>query len=110
MRQRPADRRHVMDNEMHPPLREIGPAVADHFVARIDHGSSMLPCPPTGCLAFWGDTTNGERIPWGKPWDRQPVSGKLRRKLGVSPGFAAYFPACTGGNAGVSSPIEALSK
>src|ERR1017187_3285777 len=28
----------------------------------------------------------------GKPWDRQPVSGKLRRKLGVSPGFAAYRP------------------
>src|ERR1017187_7503053 len=26
----------------------------------------------------------------GKPWDRQPVSGKLRRKPGVSPGFAAY--------------------
>src|ERR1035438_7863238 len=25
----------------------------------------------------------------GKPWDRQPVSGKLRRELGVSPGFAA---------------------
>ena len=24
----------------------------------------------------------------GKPWDRQPVSGRLRRKLGVSPGFA----------------------
>src|ERR1039458_8046484 len=31
-----------------------------------------------------------QRLPWGKPWDRQPVSGKLRRKLGVSPGFAAY--------------------
>src|ERR1019366_25130 len=31
-----------------------------------------------------------QRFPWGKPWDRQPVSGKLRRKLGVSPGFAAY--------------------
>src|ERR1017187_1512230 len=27
--------------------------------------------------------------PVGKPWDRQPVSGKRRRKLGVSPGFAA---------------------
>src|ERR1035441_3028215 len=25
--------------------------------------------------------------PVGKPWDRQPVSGKLRRKLGVSPGL-----------------------
>src|ERR1035438_1519061 len=56
-----------MDNEMHPPLRQIGPAVADHFVACIDHGSSMLPRPPLGCLALWGDTTNGERIPLGKP-------------------------------------------
>src|ERR1039457_3260745 len=26
----------------------------------------------------------------GQPWDRQPVSGKLRRKPGVSPGFATY--------------------
>ena len=34
-------------------------------------------------------STNGN-IPRGKPWDRQPVSGKLRRKLGVSPGFAAH--------------------
>jgi hypothetical protein len=32
-----------------------------------------------------------EHFPWGKPWDRQPVSGKLRRKLAVSPGFAAHF-------------------
>jgi hypothetical protein len=32
-----------------------------------------------------GETTNGELIPWGKPWDRQPISGKLRRKFGVSP-------------------------
>src|ERR1035441_1908888 len=39
--------------------------------------------------AIVGET---ERVPWGKPWDRQPVSGKLRRKLGVSPGFAAYPP------------------
>src|ERR1022692_3904716 len=31
-------------------------------------------------------------VPWGKPWDRQPVSGKVRRKLGVSPGFAARPP------------------
>src|ERR1039457_6575822 len=30
---------------------------------------------------------------WGKPWNRQPVSGKPRRKLGVSPGFAAHFGA-----------------
>jgi hypothetical protein len=38
-----------------------------------------------------GDTTNGEPVPRGKPWDRQPISGKLRRKFGVCPGFAAYF-------------------
>src|ERR1019366_7382913 len=43
-------------------------------------------------LTRFGNTTNGQHIPWGKPWDRQPVSGKLRRKLGVSPGFAAYLP------------------
>ena len=30
------------------------------------------------------------RCPLGKPWDRQPVSGKLRRKLGASPGFAEH--------------------
>src|ERR1039458_4677903 len=41
-------------------------------------------------LSRFGGTTNGQHIPRGKPWDRQPVSGKLRRKLGVSPGFAAY--------------------
>src|ERR1017187_2988162 len=33
---------------------------------------------------------DGQHIPRGKPWDRQPVSGKLRRKLGVSPGLAAH--------------------
>ena len=34
----------------------------------------------------------GQALPAvGKPWDRQPVSGKLRRKLGVSPGFATYI-------------------
>src|ERR1017187_2336356 len=38
------------------------------------------------------DNSWAQRFPWGKPWDRQPVSGKLRRKLGVSPGFAAYAP------------------
>jgi hypothetical protein len=36
----------------------------------------------------FGDTTWAKCFPLGKPWDRQPVSGKLRRKLGVSPGFA----------------------
>jgi hypothetical protein len=44
----------------------------------------------------FGDTASGKRIPVGKPWDRQPVSGKLRRKLGVSPGFAATGFAATG--------------
>ena len=28
-----------------------------------------------------------ESFPWGKPWDRQPISGKPRLKLAVSPGF-----------------------
>ena len=42
-------------------------------------------------LNRFGGHTGGELIPWGKPWDRQPVSGKLRRKLGASPGFAAHF-------------------
>jgi hypothetical protein len=37
-----------------------------------------------------------ERIPAGKPWDRQPVSGKLRPKLGVSPGFATCIRLKTG--------------
>ena len=38
-----------------------------------------------------GTRRTRERVPRGKPWDRQPISGKLRRKFGVSPGFAAYF-------------------
>src|SRR5450759_6025495 len=42
-------------------------------------------------LNRFGDTTNVERVPWGKPWDRQPISGKLRRKFGVRPGFAALL-------------------
>src|ERR1019366_9449023 len=33
----------------------------------------------------------GGRIPRGKPWDRQPVSGKLRRKLVSVPGLAARY-------------------
>ena len=36
------------------------------------------------------ENTKTRSVPWGKPWDRQPISGKLRRKFGVSPGFAAY--------------------
>ena len=47
----------------------------------------------SGVLNRFGGTTNGQHVPWGKPWDRQPVSGKVRRKLGVSPGFAAHFGA-----------------
>src|ERR1019366_4300054 len=43
-----------------------------------------------GCLTVLGARRTRERIPRGKPWDRQPISGKLRRKFGVSPGFAAY--------------------
>src|ERR1035441_9625473 len=46
---------------------------------------------PTGVLNRFGGTTNGQHIARGKPWDRQPVSGKLRRNLGVSPGFAAHL-------------------
>jgi hypothetical protein len=43
-----------------------------------------------GRLTVLGGHGHAKRFPWGKPWHRQPVSGKLRRKLGVSPGFAAY--------------------
>jgi hypothetical protein len=46
--------------------------------------------PPSGsgeCLTALGRHGQVQRFPWDKPWDRQPVSGKLRRKLGVSPGF-----------------------
>src|ERR1019366_6015956 len=31
-------------------------------------------------------------MPRGKPWDSHRISGKLRRKLGVSPGFARCCP------------------
>jgi len=40
-----------------------------------------------GCLTVLGGTTNGERIPRGKPWDRQRISGKLRRKFMSVPGL-----------------------
>jgi hypothetical protein len=43
-----------------------------------------------GAQASWGYDERGV-YPAGKPWDRQPISGKLRRKFGVCPGFAAYF-------------------
>src|ERR1039457_4060246 len=42
-------------------------------------------------LTFFRDKTNGGRIPRGKPRDRQPVSGKLRRKLVSVPGLAARY-------------------
>ena len=48
---------------------------------------------------------NGGGIPRGKPWDRQPVSGKLRRKPGVSPGFAALRD---GLHVGIRGPIYDL--
>src|ERR1035441_10265823 len=40
-----------------------------------------------GVLNRFGDTTNGRPVPLGKPWDRQPNSGKLRRKLVSVPGL-----------------------
>src|ERR1019366_4005939 len=40
----------------------------------------------SGVLHRFGDTTSARAYTLGKPWDRQPVSGKRRRKLGVSPG------------------------
>src|ERR1039457_5120253 len=49
---------------------------------------------PCGCLTALGTRQTCERIPLGKPWDRQPNSGKLRRKLVSVPGLrrisAAY--------------------
>src|ERR1017187_7826170 len=58
--------------------------------SRIEHlPGGML--PRTGCLTVLG--AQRAAYPSGKPWDRQPVFGKLRRKLGVSPGFAAHFGA-----------------
>src|ERR1017187_6580525 len=56
-------------------------------------GASFLSFSGSGftrVLNGFGGTRPGEAFPQGKPWDRQPVSGKLRRKLGVSPGLAAY--------------------
>src|ERR1019366_9131147 len=56
-------------------------------------------CDRGGCLhqviAHGTDAIGEVRRPGkargaGKPWDRQPVSGKLRRKPGVSPGLAPY--------------------
>src|ERR1039457_4785547 len=34
-----------------------------------------------GVLNRFGETTNGQPVPLGKPWDRKPNSGKGRRKL-----------------------------
>src|ERR1035441_6554406 len=57
---------------------------------------------------LWGPRLAGERLPWGKPWDRQPVSGKLRRKLGVSPGFACENTGMD--NPLASGPVELFSR
>src|ERR1017187_4483285 len=54
------------------------------------------------------DAWNGGRVyggvayPGGKPWDRQPVPGKLRRKLGVGRVMRRPHPA---GQTGYSQPI-----
>ena len=41
-----------------------------------------------GVLNRFGDTTNGKRIPRGKPWDSHRISGKQRPESGGCPGFA----------------------
>src|SRR5450759_3218965 len=51
--------------------------------------------PPPRVLNRFGDTTNGEGIPWGKPWDRQRISGKLRRKFMSVPLGGKLFSAWT---------------
>src|ERR1017187_4757533 len=58
--------------------------------SRIEHlpGGMAL---RTGRLTVLG--AQRAAYPSGKPWDRQPVSGKLRRKRGVSPGIAGHFGA-----------------
>src|ERR1019366_4321394 len=38
-------------------------------------------------LNRFGETTNGQPVPLVKPWDRQPNSSKLRRKLVSVPGL-----------------------
>src|ERR1017187_5228442 len=46
-------------------------------------------------LNRYGDNSWAQRFPWGKPWDRQPISGKLRLKLVSVPGLrpiAARLP------------------
>src|ERR1039457_4933746 len=46
-------------------------------------------------LNRYGDNSWAQRFPWGKPWDRQPISGKLRLKLVSVPGLrriAACLP------------------
>src|ERR1022692_633748 len=46
----------------------------------------------TRVLNRFGDTTNGQPVPLGKPWDRQPNSGKQRRKLVSVPGLRRRTP------------------
>src|ERR1017187_10131238 len=54
----------------------------------------ILQVPSRGGTPLWergvnrfGETTNGKSVPLGKPWDRQPNSGKLRRKFVSVPGL-----------------------
>src|ERR1017187_796929 len=48
-----------------------------------------------GCLTVLGAATNARAHPVGKPWDRQRISGKPRRKFMSVPGLrriSAHLP------------------
>src|ERR1017187_10402594 len=68
-------------------IRRFCPIITNpcHNLLAASHGRCK------GCLTVLGGHGQAQRFPWGKPWDRQPISGKLRRKFGVSAGFAVYF-------------------
>ena len=54
-----------------------------------------MPIHTGGCLTVLGDRQARNVCAWGKPWDRQPISGKLRRKSVSVPGLrriAARLP------------------
>src|ERR1039458_4860045 len=74
-------------------LRAMLPAMPARLAHSAEHRSSPRGQQTVngGVLNRFGGNDRAQRVPWGKPWDRQPISGKLRRKFGVSPGFAAYF-------------------
>jgi hypothetical protein len=79
-------------------LRAMFPAMPARLAHSAEHRSSPRGQQTVngGVLNRFGRNDRAQRVPWGKPWDRQPISGKLRRKFGVSPvspGFAAYRPA-----------------